>query len=460
MKKKIDSLFKNGMDRPQKSPEDAWDYIQSHLPSERDDRIIPFWKKSLGIALLLIGLTGAGIMIGKNNWFSNQNNNKNLSRPIATKHSNNSDAKVLPESNQNKTNLIIDEQEFNASENQYGTNYSQVVEAEFNSKKSDLNKSNTNTQPTYYSNNLNYQNQQSNSFIAILTQDYQRTLITQNELNLSFDLINPSDLSKSINFKPEVEITATQDNKISKQNKQKSKVKMDFDRFYVSGFISPTGLNTFVGASMLSDNLNDYKTENAITLAYGVKAAYSLSPKFRIRTGISMVGFEQITKNVMMTTGFSDQPFTIEGTGNNIDYSGNLRVLNPRELSDVSYRFSDGDVQQQSQFIEIPIEAEFSVFRSGSIGISVTGGGSTWLLSKNKIYVQTDGHTEELGKANNLNKTSFSANAGVKFDLKLSDNMQFNVEPGFKYLINPVSNIQKYSPYTVGVNAGISIRLK
>lgn len=55
---------------------------------------------------------------------------------------------------------------------------------------------------------------------------------------------------------------------------------------------------------MLSNNLDDYKTENSITLAYGLKAAYSLNPKLKIRTGVSVVGFEQITKNVLMTTGF------------------------------------------------------------------------------------------------------------------------------------------------------------
>lgn len=79
---------------------------------------------------------------------------------------------------------------------------------------------------------------------------------------------------------------------------------------------------------------------------------------------------------------------------------------------------------------------------------------------KNKIYAHMNGYTEELGTANNINKTSFSANAGLKFDLKISDGVQLNVEPNFKYLLNPVSNIDKYSPYTVGVNAGVTVKLK
>ncbi|MFA7448416.1 MAG: hypothetical protein WCY77_08270, partial [Weeksellaceae bacterium] len=119
-----------------------------------------------------------------------------------------------------------------------------------------------------------------------------------------------------------------------------------------------------------------------------------------------------------------------------------------------------GNIQQQSEYIEIPLEAEIAILQTSSIGISATGGGSTWLLSRNKIYVHTEDYTEELGQANNLNKTSFSANAGLKFDMKIMDKVQLNVEPNFKYLVNPVNNIEKYNPYTVGVNAGITVSLK
>src|SRR5690606_41774847 len=80
--------------------------------------------------------------------------------------------------------------------------------------------------------------------------------------------------------------------------------------------------------------------------------------------------------------------------------------------------------------------------------------------SKNKIYAYTDEISENMGEATNLNKTSFSANAGLKFDLKLTDQIQFNVEPNFKYLMNPVNNIEKFNPYTVGVNAGVTVSFK
>ncbi|MFV0304463.1 MAG: hypothetical protein ACK5IC_03145, partial [Moheibacter sp.] len=248
-------------------------------------------------------------------------------------------------------------------------------------------------------------------------------------------------------------------NKMEERNpKEKSKKIIDFDRFYISGFASPMSLNTFIGSSMLADAMSDYKTENSITLAYGVKGAYAINQNIKLRTGVSVVGFEQITKDVPLSINLDSRPIANSAKSTNIAYSGSLTISS---FSDDEFgRNISGDTQQQSQYIEIPLEAEITLFKTNSIGISATGGGSTWLLSKNKIYVHTDDYTQELGKATNLNKTSFSANAGVKFDMKLMDNVDLNIEPSFKYLINPVNNIERYNPYTVGVNAGVTVSLE
>jgi len=256
----------------------------------------------------------------------------------------------------------------------------------------------------------------------------------------------------------------------SKENKKKKskndyKKKPEFDRFYISGFVSPMALNTFVGSSMLADDMSQYKTENNITLAYGLKGAYALSPRVKIRTGVSVVGFEQITQNVPLSASIENgSAFSVHDARNNVKYHGNLRIENHQATSlaesELNYKTLNGDIQQQSQYIEIPVEAEVSLFQTNSIGISATAGGSTWLLSKNKIFAHTEDYTEELGKAENLNNTSFSANAGLTFDMKISESVNINVEPAFKYLINPVNDIEKYNPYTVGVNAGITVSLK
>src|SRR5690606_17599558 len=180
-------------------------------------------------------------------------------------------------------------------------------------------------------------------------------------------------------------------------------------------------------------------TENSVTLAYGIKGAYSLSPTLKLRTGVSVVGLEQITNQVPIAVDITERyELSPVDEFNNVKYNGNIRINNHSPANslmemELSGRMGYGSIQQQASYIEIPVEAELSLFQTNSIGISATGGGSTWLLSKNKIYVHIDDYTQELGEASNLNKVSFSANAGLKFDLSLTDNVKLNVEPNFRY---------------------------
>lgn len=484
MKKNIDSFFKNKLDVPKQTPDNSWDYIQKHLPPEEDDkRLIPFFgQKTMGIALLFMGLLGGGLIIVGKGVFNQDLFGEHQKAVSFNKNDGNQNSANTNEANDaNKiadTNAVYNQNRNNPSDSasgetpvysneQYGTAPYYVASALNQSNSHFINYSSNN------SNNTNYSNQnstaynssapfivQENSLLDLLNRNHSKNnniAVWDPEINLNGN----SELMAILSNSQDNLSSSNSEAKNEKASQKKIKPKMDFDKFYISGFVSPTGLNTFVGSSMLSDGLNNYKTENTIALAYGLKTAYSLNPKLRLRTGVSVVDFEQITKNVLFSANLSEstvQP-TVD-TKNNIKYSGELRLFDQSSNSELNYRISDGDVQQQTRFIEIPVEAELSVFQTGSIGISVTGGASTWLLSKNKIYAQTNGHTEELGKADNLNKTSFSANAGLKFDMQLSEGIKLNVEPSFKYLINPVSNIEKYSPYTVGVNAGVTVRIK
>lgn len=465
MKKNIDPIFKNKLDSPQKAPDGAWDYIQSQLPPEDDTKpLLPFWKKYLGIAILAAVLVGTGLVIIGNKSLFTQEPVNQITHDSMEQLNTDFEGKKVQQNQMNfKTEGKISNAPTQQNERQTATDVNQQYGNDGAYKISNVDKYQS-TKGNVSQNNhqgVNTPNEQNDLFSTVLTQNYAQTKAIKKPWSPELIFIESSALLKEIYIQNENLIASTiPDSKSEKQKERKNKFKMDFDKFYLSGFVSPTGLNTFVGSSMLSDNLNEYKTENNITLSYGLKAAYAIHPKVKIRTGLSVIGFEQITKNVLLSTGFSETADSFTSANDNIIYSGNLRIHNPNETNDLSYRISDGDVQQQSQFIEIPLEAEISVFQSGSIGISATGGGSTWLLSKNKIYAHTNGHTEELGKADNLNKTSFSANAGLKFDMKISENVQLNVEPNFKYLLNPVRNIENYSPYTIGVNAGVTVKIK
>lgn len=460
MKKKIDHYFKQHLDVPQEPPLESWDYIQSRLNQKEKRRIFPIWGMISGIsALLMLAGGGAYFMNSKPDSADLQNQQNSLNKLNSTtqnptQSSIQNQSSSVTNANSTVSNAVDNHLHSTDSpnlypstqnQNKYVNNSTFVYQPHFNSNfpqpKSDANKLEQHSRLQIF-NGQAWKHQFSPNLPEFDDWNFHALFADLNQLESEESPIKITKLEH-------------------KKAIQKPKKKLDFNRFYLSGFISPMSLNTFVGGSMLGDDLKDFKTENSITLAYGVKGAYALSKNLKVRTGVSMIGFEQLTKNVPLTTNMSESTQMLFAN-QNINYSGNVRIFNNSDHSEIGEigKNSVGNIQQQSHYIEIPVEAELSLIQTQSIGISATAGGSTWLLSKNKIYVSTDEFTQELGKAENLNKTSFSANAGLKFDLKLSDDINLNVEPHFKYLINPVNNIEKYNPYTVGVNAGISINLK
>lgn len=452
MKNRFDKYFKQILETPQPPPADAWEYIQGQLPSPKGKRrIFPLWLQFSGIAMSLLLMVGLGYWLGiqKSEMSGNPEMVVYPEQVPLFQESNT----VSPSGNEEIPSHLSNDGITLTSQN---PNHSEVSD-----------KNQTFSFPNPYrvsipeTGAVHYANF---AEIALSATVHQNFIFPLSNLNLKTGTtLAYSEISK--NTSPNTNLL-TAENQLSASKEKKKKKSMDFNRFHFSVFASPLSFNTFVGNSMLADEMSEFKTENSVTLAYGVKAGYSLSPSFKVRTGVSVVGLEQITNNVPLAVSIHGRSeLTSIDDVNNVKYNGNVRIdNNPTANSLLEMELSDrmgyGDIQQQASYIEIPLEAELSLFQTPSIGISATGGGSTWLLSKNKIYVHMDDYTQELGEANNLNKVSFSANAGLKFDMNLTDNIKLNVEPNFRYLINPVNNIEKYNPYTVGVNAGLSISLK
>lgn len=459
MRRRIDQYFKKGLNVPQEPPVGSWEFIQQNITKKEKKRVFPFWIKISGIAALFLMMIGGGYMVER------ELDSPNTQQPIVNSSSdkyedleNNSDvfnptkneASVLSSSSHFQTESPSD-----LGLNKTGKSYVGIVlPAAENSNK--IQSSENSLELLMNGNSIEHQQSEIEKNILKTQPQIAWIMPSWNESSIESE-------KKEMSENEEIKTSLVVHNS-TKKSKSFKKKNTDFDRFYIAGFASPMAFNTFVGSSMLADEMSQYDTENSITLAYGVKAGYAVSPTVKLRTGISMIGFEQITKDVPLASNIQSRELPAVDQINNVNYNGNLRIDNSLSASfsdeELNNKVGNGNIQQQSSYIEIPVEAEVALFKTNSIGISATAGGSTWLLSKNKIYVHTEEYTEELGKASNLNNVSFSANAGLKFDLNLSESVQLNLEPNFKYLVNPVNDIKNYNPYTVGVNAGVSVSLK
>ena len=80
-------------------------------------------------------------------------------------------------------------------------------------------------------------------------------------------------------------------------------------------------------------------------------------------------------------------------------------------------------------------------------------------LSNNEIYSTFDGQTSLIGNATNINNLSYSANLGFGLNYKLSNKLNLNLEPMFKYQLNTFKNTSgNFKPYFIGVYSGLSFK--
>ena len=77
----------------------------------------------------------------------------------------------------------------------------------------------------------------------------------------------------------------------------------------------------------------------------------------------------------------------------------------------------------------------------------------------NAVSLESDQLITEMGEANNANDVNFSTNLGVGFNYEISQKLQLNVEPIFKYQLNTFSETAgNFRPYSVGVYSGLSFK--
>lgn len=237
------------------------------------------------------------------------------------------------------------------------------------------------------------------------------------------------------------------------------------DRWDVGAIAAPVYYSDF-GGSGLDDRFADNDKSGDVNLSYGVQVSYAVTPKFKIRTGVSNLDLSYNTNEIQFST---------NGLGRRVqglDYSDNAKTLaisdnsNPRENNAPVDNFSpidfdnkeNGALVQQLSYVEVPVEAVY-VLSDRRLGVSVVGGLSTLFLNNNEVILESATATTSLGTATGANDLSFTTNFGVGIDYKMTDKLKLNIEPSIKYQLNSFDeSVGDFKPYFLGVYTGINYK--
>lgn len=282
------------------------------------------------------------------------------------------------------------------------------------------------------------------------------------ENNSENEVDKPQKPSADENKKSLVEIAAAQKQAKEQPEKHLKTNLAETSKWQVKPFAAPIYYGGFGSENALDPSLAQNSSEGEVTFSYGVNFSYKVSERLKIRSGVSQVSMAYNVQDIAFMP--SVKPTTL----NNVSYSpeaSQLEIISTANIQNSASAeftgrspFTEGTLQQQMGFIEVPLEIEYALFDQ-KFGVSIIGGASTLFLNENTLAIDSENGTTNIGRANNLNDVSFSTNIGLGLDYEISKQFEIHLEPMFKYQINTFGeNANGFQPYYFGVYTGIGFK--
>jgi len=513
-KKHIDSLFKDRFKNFEASPSPAvWDNIHAQLQNEKEDRkVIPLWFKIAGVAALLALLFTVGNIffnpseITPNPEFTNTDkvineegdvkNDIILEEKVNTTEIASEDDKIdnsINNSEENKNDNLIKKTPIN------NTNRSETVVASENTKTKN---SNTKISTSEKKNSLLIKNSEADKLIEKVISEKTATAIetNKNENNIDSNIpTSENDTESLIKKNTNIPETTKTDEAVSDINNSETEEKNTeveesdkpsiFDaiedknnteeavasndnepdnRWDVTPNFAPVFYNSLEDGSSIDPSFADNAQSGDVNFSYGVQVAYNVTDKLSVRSGVNNVNLSYTTKGIELGTG------PVSAALKSIDYGNKSVVLSAYDkgtlanssggaddpFGNVTPKSTNGEaeINQKINYYEIPLELKYSLVNN-KFGVNLIGGLSTLFLGNNEISVNAGNFESILGEANNLSTVSFTTNVGVGLNYKFSKKFMFNIEPMFKYQLNPYTDSSvNYKPYYIGIYSGLSFK--
>ena len=133
------------------------------------------------------------------------------------------------------------------------------------------------------------------------------------------------------------------------------------------------------------------------------------------------------------------------------------QFANNSPAPEFSDQVDNGEIIQNFEYIEVPLILRYKVI-DRKMGFNLLGGLSTNFLVGSNAYYNEDGNKEKIGETTDIKPFNYSSILGVGFFYSVTDRLNINLEPTFRYYLNSIneSSVIKSHPYSMGVFTGLS----
>lgn len=446
-RKSIDRLFREKFKDFEATPHPAlWNRIQSDLKGPKKTPLVPLWVKLSGVAALL----AIAFFVGKN-WLISEATPPPVVKSLAPIEY---EEQTSPQTSPRVVPTPIKPMDLT----KVGTHGSPLqITSSYSLKKhqrTNPHKTQENDNPTLLS--------PLQDFLA-LEAEKEREESTPND-SLYSPRIKGQDSPKRATKQRSLfeEIAKQQQQETTSKETEKS------HRFALRPNVAPIYYSSMGGGSALDPKFSDNKTKGNITASYGIDVTYAVSKHIKLRSGINKVNLSYNTPDIAYLPSQSNIGIRALNTGGNLNNAVIVSTVSKKNLAaavqnnaqkiTMASAYTEAELHQELSYIEIPVEFMYSLVDQ-RFGVQLIGGTSALVLNNDRINLSSAVETKNLGRAENLNSFSFTANFGMGFNYQLTEHLGFSVEPTFKYQLNGFSGeTGNFKPYYLGLYSGISFK--
>ena len=489
--KNIDELFKERFKNFEASPSpDVWNKIQAKLKEKDDRKVIPIWYKLGGVAALFallftIGYSILNVPLNKiNNSIVNENaieiNTEKANNTIVDNNIIQNDIVLIEDNNEVKgTKKLLIKKATNSTNNSNAFDRSETTVTSNNTEQKVPIKQSK--QDLIQRSGLIIKSQESVANETSNLIDKSENLLINQDIEIDKN-IEVLAVNKTIIDTHETSLSTEHKEFVKKENKKSIFdaiketsggevviAKLDNtpqNRWEVTPNVAPVYYNSLTEGSSIDPSFSDNPKNGDLNIAYGVKVSYNLNKRLSMRSGVSNVNLSYSTTGLDIGTGpVSASTASIEYSSRNdvtiVVDKGAFVNQNPEDTSgNITPKSTKGEplLNQKISYYEMPLELNYTLINK-NFGISVIGGFSALLLGNNEVSIEAGDFNEVLGEASNLSSLSFTTNVGLGLNYSFSKKLMFNIEPMFKYQLNPYTDSSvNFKPYYLGIYSGLSFK--
>lgn len=252
-------------------------------------------------------------------------------------------------------------------------------------------------------------------------------------------------------------------------------------RWTIAALVSPTYYSGFNPDHNALTSMVNSKEQAVISYTGGLAFTYKINKRLSVESGLyySSLGnelsgissysgfynydktkgdhnFEVLTTNGTVYTSTSDV-FLIDKISTiriRTDYTSD--VFDPTKAN---LKYLDNSLTQNFSYLELPLFLKYKLIDK-TIDFNVIGGLSSNFLVNNAVYSTQNGGKYQVGKTEGMNPIAFSSSLGMGMEYNFSKNLSLNLEPTFRYYINPFTGAEgmRIHPYSFGIFSGLSYK--